>query len=313
MFTAMGLMFIGIVFGRVFRRGPLPVLLGRALLPAILLLLFLMGVAIGGDAGLMAGLSLLGGRSVTLTLFCLAGALVCVRAAGPWLAPVLPAPAAETTRPAKVEAGSAARRRLAQMLPSLLLFAFFLAGMGAGAWTSLPAWFRDGRLSEWALWLMISLAGFSVGSDRRLRELLGLLRPRFLLLPLANTAGTLAGAAASSLFLAYSATDCMAVGSGFAYYSLSSIFITQYRGAELGTMALLCNLLRELATMLAAPIIVRLGGGPGLIACGGASTMDSTLPVVMSCLGREWIFPSIASGIIMDFSVPFWVLFFCNL
>ena len=55
--------------------------------------------------------------------------------------------------------------------------------------------------------------------------------------------GTLAGTAVVSLLLTHrSLTDCLAIGSGFGYYSLSSIFITEYRGAELGTIALLANI-----------------------------------------------------------------------
>jgi len=51
-------------------------------------------------------------------------------------------------------------------------------------------------------------------------------------------------------------TDTLAVGSGFGYYSLSSIFIADFRGAELGTVALLCNVMREIFTLLAAPLLI---------------------------------------------------------
>ena len=46
----------------------------------------------------------------------------------------------------------------------------------------------------------------------------------------------------------------MAVGAGFGYYSLSSIFITEYKGPELGTIALLSNITREIITLLFAPV-----------------------------------------------------------
>ena len=153
----------------------------------------------------------------------------------------------------------------------------------------------------------------SIGSDRRLGEILRTLRPRVLLLPLATTVGTFAGVAAASLFLAYSLADCLAVGAGFAYYSLSSIFITQYKGAELGTVALLSNILREILTLVGTPLLVRLLGPLAPISCGGASTMDTTLPVIARYAGREWIFISIVHAMILDFSVPFWVILFCSL
>ena len=159
----------------------------------------------------------------------------------------------------------------------------------------------------------MGLVGLSIGSDRRLGEILRTLRPRVLLLPLATTVGTFAGVAAASLFLAYSLADCLAVGAGFAYYSLSSIFITQYKGAELGTVALLSNILREILTLVGTPLLVRLLGPLAPISCGGASTMDTTLPIIARYAGRDWIFVSIVHAMILDFSVPFWVIFFCTL
>ncbi|HAD01761.1 MAG TPA: hypothetical protein DCE74_06040, partial [Porphyromonadaceae bacterium] len=77
-----------------------------------------------------------------------------------------------------------------------------------------------------------------------------------------------------------SLTDCLAVGSGFGYYSLSSVFITQYKGAEMGTIALTANIIREILTLLAAPLMVRYFGRLAPICAGGATTMDTTLPII---------------------------------
>jgi uncharacterized membrane protein YbjE (DUF340 family) len=41
--------------------------------------------------------------------------------------------------------------------------------------------------------------------------------------------------------------------------------------------------------------------------------MDTTLPVITRYCGKEWIFVSIVHAMILDFSVPFWVIFFCTL
>ena len=82
--------------------------------------------------------------------------------------------------------------------------------------------------------------------------------------------GTLAGAALSTLLLPpLTAGDTMAVGAGFGYYSLSSIFIADFRGAELGTVALLCNVMRELFTLLAAPLVARWFGPLAAVSIGG--------------------------------------------
>ena len=199
------------------------------------------------------------------------------------------------------------------MSGSLLILAFFGAGLGLARLGLIPRDFVEHDATLYVLWLLMGLVGLSIGSDRRLSEILRTLRPRVLLLPLATTVGTFAGVAAASLFLAYSLADCLAVGAGFAYYSLSSIFITQYKGAELGTVALLSNILREILTLVGTPLLVRLLGPLAPISCGGASTMDTTLPIIARYAGRDWIFVSIVHAMILDFSVPFWVVFFCTL
>ena len=199
------------------------------------------------------------------------------------------------------------------MSGSLLILAFFGAGLGLARLGLIPRYFVEHDATLYVLWLLMGLVGLSIGSDRRLGEILRTLRPRVLLLPLATTVGTFAGVAAASLFLVYSLADCLAVGAGFAYYSLSSIFITQYKGAELGTVALLSNILREILTLVGTPLLVRLLGPLAPISCGGASTMDTTLPIIARYAGRDWIFVSIVHAMILDFSVPFWVIFFCTL
>ena len=75
-------------------------------------------------------------------------------------------------------------------------------------------------------------------------------------MPLATIVGTLAGSIGVSFLLTdIRLTDCLAIGSGFGYYSLSSIFITEYRGAELGTIALTTNIIREIITLLGAAVL----------------------------------------------------------
>ena len=199
------------------------------------------------------------------------------------------------------------------MKGSLIILFFFCTGVLLARLGLIPTYLLEHDCTVYALWLLMLLVGISIGSDRRLGEILRTLKPRVLLLPLATTAGTFAGTALVSLFLSYSVSECMAVGAGFAYYSLSSIFISQYKGPELGTIALISNIARELITLLLTPLLARHLGPLIPISCGGASTMDTTLPVITRYCGKEWIFVSIVHAMILDFSVPFWVIFFCTL
>ena len=137
---------------------------------------------------------------------------------------------------------------------------------------------------------------------------------RMLLLPLCTIVGTLLFSALGVLVLrGFSLTDCLAVGSGFGYYSLSSIFIADLRGPELATIALLCNVMREIFTLLAAPLVARWCGPLAAVSIGGATTFDTTLPVITQAAGRPYAVVSIFHGCALDFSVPFLVTFFCTI
>lgn len=200
------------------------------------------------------------------------------------------------------------------MRGSLIIVAFFIAGLLLARWGWIPSSLSEGDVSIWALYALMFLVGISIGSDTQALKAMRGQHWKILWVPVATWAGTLAGTALASLLLpSRSLADCLAVGSGFGYYSLSSIFITEYRGAELGTIALAANIIREIITLLGAPLLVCWFGKLAPICAGGATTMDTTLPVITRFSGKEFVVISIFHGFIVDFSVPFLVTFFCKL
>lgn len=208
------------------------------------------------------------------------------------------------------------------MKGSLLVVACFVLGCLLGWMGWLPTFVQEHDLSVYVLYLLMFQVGLSIGSDSKLKQILRSLRPKLLLVPLATIVGTLTFTTLVSFLLSrWSVFDCLAIGSGFAYYSLSSILITQLKepllgaqlAAELGTIALIANILRELFALLGAPLFVRYFGRLAPICAGGATTMDTTLPIITRCCGNELVFVSIFHGILVDFSVPFLVSFFCSL
>lgn len=200
------------------------------------------------------------------------------------------------------------------MKGSLVITAFLAVGVACGLLYIIPDGFINGRTSFYVLCALMFSVGMSIGCDSATLRSFRQLNPRLALLPFVTIAGTLAGAMASSVVLPHrELSDCLAVGSGMGYYSLSSIFITEYRGAELGTVALLANIFRELAALLLAPFLARRFGKLAPISVGGATTMDTTLPVITRSVGPEYVVVSVFHGFVTDFSVPFLVTFFCTL
>jgi len=197
---------------------------------------------------------------------------------------------------------------------SLVIVGFFIAGILVGAFHLIPGLSSLGNVSYITLCALIFLVGFMIGNDDEIFKKFRRLNRLYMLLPLMTIVGTLAGCAIAALLLPHrSLSDCLAVGSGMGYYSLSSVLITQYKGAALGTVALLANIVREVITLLGAPLMVRLFGPLAPISVGGATTMDTTLPIITNVCGKDFVIVSIFHGFIVDFSVPLLVTFFCEM
>ncbi len=131
------------------------------------------------------------------------------------------------------------------MKGSLIIVSFFIIGTLCGVYHLIPYDFTDSKLSYYALCGLMFCVGISIGNDPNTLKSFRSLNPRLVFLPIMTILGTLAGCAIAGAFMSQrSPLDCMAVGAGFGYYSLSSIFITEYKGPELGTIALLSNIMR---------------------------------------------------------------------
>lgn len=200
------------------------------------------------------------------------------------------------------------------MKGSLIIVGFFTLGIAAGLSGMVPESIIDGDLTFYALCALLLCVGIGIGSDRNIVTKFKSLDVRMALLPLGTALGTFAGSLVVSFILSgRSPLDCLAVGSGFGYYSLSSIFITEYKGAELGTIALLANIIREMVTLLLSPVLAKAFGPLAPISSGGVTSMDTTLPIIMASSGEQYSAVSIFHGFILDFSIPFLVTFWCTL
>ncbi len=200
------------------------------------------------------------------------------------------------------------------MKGSLIIVGFFILGIAAGLSGMVPESIIDGDLTFYALCALLLCVGIGIGSDRNIVTKFKSLDVRMALLPLGTALGTFAGSLVVSFILSgRSPLDCLAVGSGFGYYSLSSIFITENKGAELGTIALLANIIREMATLLLSPVLAKVFGPLAPISSGGVTSMDTTLPIIMASSGEQYSAVSIFHGLILDFSIPFLVTFWCTL
>jgi len=191
------------------------------------------------------------------------------------------------------------------MKNSFKILFFFAVGILFSSIDILPDWLLNEDLSGYALFLLMLIVGVGVGSDDTIISVLDKFSFRVLLIPFVVIIGSLGGAALISLFVSYvSVTEAMAVGAGFGYYSLSAILISELGGQELGVVALLANIIREILTLVMAPFIVPFFGKFAVIVSGGATAMDVTLPVVVRYSGKDMAVMAIFSGLILSLLVP---------
>lgn len=310
MFIPITIMLLAAVAGFLLRKAEFVRRLGGLVKYLVWLLLFVLGLSAGMNDNIVRGFAQVG---LTALVFALAGT------AGAMLAAWGVYRLFFKSR----EAGKAGGGRMSAggLKGSLVIVAFFAAGLTVGIMRVLPDVFPAGEVSRWALYALLLFVGLGVGSDSRFSEILRTVRPKLLLVPLATITGTLSFSALVAWLTGLAVPDGLAVGSGFTYYSLSSVLITQLKApligeaaaAWLGTVALLTNVFKEIAVLVGAPLMVRLAGPLAPICVGGAASMDVLLPSITSASGRQWAFVAVLHGAIVDFSVPFFVSFFCAL
>lgn len=200
------------------------------------------------------------------------------------------------------------------MKNSIFIIGVFCIGIFTGKYDLIPQRILQDDISLYVLYLLIFAVGISIGYDRQTLRTLFRQKSIIFLVPAATIIGTYAGVLAVSPLIGHrSVYNCLAVGSGFGYYSLSSVLITQQKGAELGAIALISNLIREFSVLLFTPWMVRYFGKIAPICAAGVTSVDTCLPTITQYSGKEVVIIAIANGIITDISIPFLVTFFTSL
>ncbi|MEG1794485.1 MAG: lysine exporter LysO family protein [Rikenellaceae bacterium] len=199
------------------------------------------------------------------------------------------------------------------MKGSLIMVSFFVVGVLLQKFVGLPAFFHGMGVSYTVMLVLMLVVGIGIGIDEKALKALKGKSFKMMLVPIGTVVATLLTSIIITPFLGgMTIFDTMAVGSGFGYYSLSTVIITNAKGAELGTIALVANILREVLTILLAPLFVKVFGKLAPIASGASTTMDITLPSIVKFSGKEYAVLAIFNGIVLSFVVPILVSFFVS-
>ncbi|EPW3447198.1 lysine exporter LysO family protein, partial [Acinetobacter baumannii] len=102
-----------------------------------------------------------------------------------------------------------------------------------------------------------------------------------------------------------------ALGQGYGWYSMSGILFTQLHSAELGGIALLTDLFREIVAILLMYTMGWRFPRPA-ISSAGATSMDVTLAMVKQSCGTHYVPHAMMSGLLLSLLAPLLITVFLN-
>ncbi len=158
-------------------------------------------------------------------------------------------------------------------------------------------------LIDFGLCLLLFFVGIDIGKNKTILEDIKSYGFKIFLIPFAVVVGTLFGSIVASYFLKLSPFETAAVGSGLGWYSLSAIELSKH-SAELGTIAFLANVSREVIALIIIPLIASRIGHVETIAAAGATSMDTSLPVITKATSGSISILAFFSGVILSMLVP---------
>lgn len=199
--------------------------------------------------------------------------------------------------------------RLHMALDSLKLCGVVVIGFVLGLSHWAPLKFAS-LASEYALLFLLFLVGLQLrGSGMTLRQII--LNRRGLMVAMVVFLSAMVGGVLTALLLGLPLKTGMAMASGFGWYSLSGILMTESFGPVIGSAAFFNDLMRELLAIILIPALISRHRSSALGLC-GATSMDFTLPVLQRSGGTEIVPAAIVHGFVLSLFAPILIALFSS-
>jgi len=160
-----------------------------------------------------------------------------------------------------------------------------------------------GIVIDMGLCALLFFVGIDIGRNKDIINQIKACGFRMLLVPMMIALGSITGSMAGGFLIGLPFNESGAVGAGLGWYSLSAIILSDY-SAEIGAVAFITNVCRELFALMAIPFIARYIGKLESIAPAGATAMDTSLPVVSRATDSRTAVVSFISGVVLSLLVP---------
>ena len=187
-----------------------------------------------------------------------------------------------------------------------------IVGILLGYFTKSYINFDISLLIQFGLYLLLFFIGIDIGKNDNILNDLKKLNKKVLFLPFITIISSLAGGAVASILLSLSVGESVAISAGMGWYSFSAIELSKI-SVELGGIAFLSNIFRELLAIFLIPIIAKKIGSFESVSVAGATAMDSVLPIINRSNPAEISIISFYSGLVISIIVPILIPILVNI
>ncbi|MGC8572645.1 MAG: lysine exporter LysO family protein [Caldisphaera sp.] len=190
--------------------------------------------------------------------------------------------------------------RFKEFIPPLSVFAI---GLLIGLFIKLPMNYVEDIAVYW-LYILLGLIGVVVGISARdiLKTAIKGIK-NGILLTISVFIGDIISGFIISFILKQSLNYALSISIGSGWYSLIGPFISIYN-PYYGVIGFVSNLLREAYTLSLFPVFYSIFGIPS-IAMGGATTMDTSLGIIIKYSGVKNSSSALMQGLIITIVLPF--------
>lgn len=154
------------------------------------------------------------------------------------------------------------------------------------------------------LYLLMFSVGMIIGLHKGIIKKIKEYHVKILIIPAGIIVGTLLGGVLLSMVTKYNVGESTSVVSGLGWYSLAGVTIGNLAGAQLGSIAFLSNLMREIFSFFTIPFIAKHFNYYSCIAPAAATSEDTTLPMMMKYTNEETVVLSVINGVLCSAVVP---------
>ncbi|RLI80128.1 lysine exporter LysO family protein [Archaeoglobales archaeon] len=155
-------------------------------------------------------------------------------------------------------------------------------------------------LVELFLIILLFVIGIEIGRDAKVEKFKEVWRDGAVLC-IGTIAGSLIAGVVLSFLLKLDLKLSASVALGMGWYSLTGPFLAKTIGSFAGALGFTSNFLREVMTIFLYP---KLNDKKAAISIGGATTMDSTLPIISSFSNPQISLIAFVHGFIISAAVP---------